>query len=129
MFTVEDFNTGRTSDQAEIDGQGFGSLTLSGRGSGTYTSRVVDSGRKAAWNGLVLDAEEPTGSRILVRVRAGDRPSPDGTWSAWRLATPGVELAVEGRYVQYAVHLSATGTSLPVLRGIGITRAGGRDQH
>ncbi|WP_299924335.1 DUF4082 domain-containing protein [uncultured Nocardioides sp.] len=129
MFTVEDFRTGGTDGRMRLDDQGLGSLTLTGRGSGTYTSRVVDSGRKAAWKRLVLDRDEPAGSRILVRVRSGDRPSPDGTWSGWRLAAPGVEVGLEGRYVQYAVHLSASTTSLPVVRGIGITRTGGGAGH
>ncbi|MCP3421037.1 DUF4082 domain-containing protein [Nocardioides pinisoli] len=125
MFTVEDFRTGETDGRSRLDGRGLGSLTLSGPGSGTYTSRVVDSGRKAGWRRLVLDADEPRGSRILVRVRAGDRPSPDGTWSDWRLAAPGVGLELDGRYVQYAVHLSAGSNSLPTVRGIGLTRTGG----
>ncbi|HEX5917856.1 MAG TPA: DUF4082 domain-containing protein [Nocardioides sp.] len=129
MMTVEDFRTGSTDGRAQIDDRGLGSLTLSGRGSGTYTSRVIDSGRKAAWKRLVLDSAEPAGSRVLVRVRAGDRPSPDGTWSDWRLAAPGVRIGLEGRYVQYAAHLSATATSVPSVRSIGITRAGGRGAH
>nr|WP_253942430.1 DUF4082 domain-containing protein [Nocardioides sp. zg-1230] len=129
MFTAEDFRTGRTDDRMRLDDRGLGSLTLSGRGSGTYTSRVVDSGRKATWTRLALDSAEPAGARILVRIRTGDRPDPDGTWSDWRLVRPGVDVGLEGRYVQYAVHLSATSTSLPVVRGVGLTRGGGRGAH
>jgi hypothetical protein len=129
MFTAEDFRTGRTDDRMRLDDRGLGSLTLSGRGSGTDTSRGVDSGRKATWKRLALDATEPGGARILVRVRTGDRPDPDGTWSDWRLVRPGVDVGLEGRYVQYAVHLSATSTSLPVVRGVGLTRTGGRGAH
>ncbi|PKH44211.1 Ig-like domain-containing protein [Nocardioides alpinus] len=125
MFTAEDFRTGTTDDLLTIGDSGLGSLTLQGQGSGTYTSRVVDSGRKAGWRRLVLDADQPRGTRVVVRVRAGDRTSPDPTWSGWVLATLASRLDLDGRYVQYAVHLSATSRALPEVRAIGLTRGGG----
>ena len=66
---LEDFRTGTTDGLVEIDERGLGSLTLRDRGSGSYTSRVIDSGRKATWQRLVLDADQPAGARVLVRVR------------------------------------------------------------
>ena len=69
MFTLEDFRTGTTDGLVGIDERGLGSLTLQDRGSGSYTSRVIDSGRKATWRRLVLDADQPAGARVLVGVR------------------------------------------------------------
>jgi chitodextrinase len=125
MFTVEDFRTGATDGRTAIDDRGLGSLTLEGPGSGSYTSRVVDSGRKATWRRLVLDADQPAGARVVVRVRAGDRSTPDATWSPWVLATTSSRLDLGGRYVQYTVHLSTSSRALPRVAAIGITRTGG----
>ena len=123
MFTLEDFRTGTTDGLVGLDERGLGSLALQDRGSGSYTSRVIDSGRKATWRRLVLDADQPAGTRVLVRVRSGDRATPDETWSDWVLATASSRLDLDGRYVQYAVHLTSASRALPQVRAIGITRS------
>ena len=130
MMTTEDFRTGTLRGDLRVDAAGLGGLTLGVRGWGRYTSRVVDSGRKATWQRLVLDAHLPTGSEIVVRVRAGDRATPDSTWSGWKAVTrPGSRAGVAGRYVQYDVTLAAAQGGLPSVRAIGLTRTGGLSRH
>ena len=130
MMTAEDFRTGTLSGDARVDDSGLGGLTLGVRGWGRYTSRVVDSGRKATWQGVVLDAHLPSGSEVVVRVRAGDRATPDATWSGWKVVTkPGSRAGVSGRYVQYDVTLAAAQGGLPSVRAIGLTRSGGLTRH
>ena len=130
MMTTEDFRTGTLRGDLRVDEAGLGGLTLGVRGWGRYTSRVVDSGRKATWQRLVLDAHLPAGSEIVVRVRAGDRATPDSTWSGWKVVTrPGSRAGVAGRYVQYDVTLAAAQGGLPSVRAIGLTRSGTPDQH
>ena len=130
MMTAEDFRTGTLEGDLRVDEAGLGGLTLGVRGWGRYTSRVVDSGRKARWHGVVLDANVPAGSQIVVRVRAGDRSSPDDTWSDWKVVTkPGSRAEVSGRYVQYDVMLAAAQGGLPAVRAIGLTRTGGLSRH
>ena len=130
MMTAEDFRTGTLEGDLRVDEAGLGGLTLGVRGWGRYTSRVVDSGRKATWQRLVLDAHLPTGSEIVVRVRAGDRATPDSTWSGWKAVTrPGSRAGVAGRYVQYDVTLAAAQGGLPSVRALGLTRSGTPDQH
>ncbi|MBD3926872.1 DUF4082 domain-containing protein, partial [Nocardioides cavernae] len=130
MMTAEDFRTGSLEGDLRVDDAGLGGLTLGVRGWGRYTSRVVDSGRKARWHGLVLDANAPAGSQIVVRVRAGDRATPDGAWSDWKVVTrPGSRAEVSGRYVQYDVTLAAAQGGLPSVRAVGLTRTGGSPRH
>ncbi|MCY4727666.1 DUF4082 domain-containing protein [Nocardioides sp. STR2] len=130
MMTAEDFRTGTLSGDARVTGEGLGGLALSARGWGRYTSRVVDSGRKATWRELVLDAHLPAGSQVVVRVRAGDRATPDATWSDWKVVTkPGSRADVSGRFVQYDVTLAAAQGGLPSVRAIGLTRSGGLTRH
>ena len=130
MMTAEDFRTGTLRGDLRVDEAGLGGLTLGVRGWGRYTSRVVDSGRKATWQRLVLDAHLPTGSEIVVRVRAGDRATPDSTWSGWKVVTrPGSRAGVAGRYVQYDVTLAAAQGGLPSVRAVGLTRTGGLSRH
>ena len=130
MMTTEDLRTGTRSGYARVDDTGLGGLTPGVRGWGRYTSRVVDSGRKATWQGVVLDAHLPSGSEVVVRVRAGDRATPDATWSGWKVVTkPGSRAGVSGRYVQYDVTLAAAQGGLPSVRAIGLTRSGGLTRH
>ena len=65
-----------------------------------------------------------------MRVRAGDRATPDDTWSGWKVVTrPGSRAGVAGRYVQYDVMLAAAQGGLPAVRAIGLTRTGGLSRH
>lgn len=74
---------------------------------GTFTSRVLGTAGNtiagvADWNSTI-----PSGSSLVVRMRSGNTPSPDVTWTAWKQATDGNELPVSGTYVQYQVYMTA----------------------
>ena len=64
--------------------------------SGTFTSRVLDTGAHSELG--VLDADASTARRhcITYEVRNGDTAAPDGTWTAWSPITPGSAIAASG---------------------------------
>ena len=124
MQTAEELRTGLTSGTAVVTGAGLGSLTVRSAGTGRYLSRVLDSGLKVAWRRLILDADVPAGSRLVVAVRTGSTPVPDGTWSSWRTVDANTPLRRAGRFLQYAVDLTAAGSARPRLRAIGFTHSG-----
>ena len=124
MQTAEELRTGLTSGAAVVSGAGLGSLTVRGTGAGRYLSRVLDSGLKVAWRRLVLDADVPAGTRLVVSVRTGSTTVPDGTWSSWRTVDVDTPLRRAGRFLQYAVDLTASGSSRPRLRAVGFTHSG-----
>ncbi len=124
MQTAEELRTGRTSGTAAVTGFGLGSLTVRGTGTGRYLSRVLDSGLKVAWRRLVLDADVPLGTRLVISVRTGSTAVPDGTWSSWQAADTETPLRLAGRFLQYAVDLAATHSTRPRLRAIGFTHSG-----
>ena len=123
--TAAEFSTGTSTGRLAVSPADLGALTLRGPGTGTHTSAVVDSAQKVTWRRAVLRASLPAGSRVTLFARAGSRPVPDGSWSAWARADGPLRLA--GRYLQYRVVLSATGAEVPSVGGIGFTHTGGRD--
>ena len=79
--------------------------------SGTFTSRVLDAQAPVIWDGLSWDATVPTGTTLTVRVRAGNTPTPDGTWSAFAtIPTSGGAISRTSRYLQYQITLTSTGS-------------------
>ncbi len=92
--------------------------------SGTFTSRVYDSGTSSSWGAMTWSADVPAGTSLAMSARKGDTPSPDGTWSAWApIAASGNPVGGVARYVQYAAALSANPglDRSPLLRDVGIT--------
>jgi hypothetical protein len=94
---------------------------------GTYTSPVKDAGTHGGFTVLHYIATIPAGTTLTVDIRAGNTPTPDGTW------TPFIQdIQDEGdisslnttpqgilRYVQYQIHLSTTvATQTPALYSI-----------
>ena len=132
MYTAPEFRTGTSTGGLTVDETGLGSLALRGR-TGTYTSRVIDSGRMARWTRLLLDASAPEGARVVVRVRAGNSPAPDDTWSQWTTSTRSGRLGLTGRMLQYSVYLVRGRSQAPVrVRVVGFERTGpftGSEMH
>ncbi len=96
---------------------------------GTFTSRVIDSGRASAdWRTLTSDTD-PAGGTITFETRTGASTDPqDGTWSPW--ASVGGDDAVpspDGRRIQYRASFTRGGDAdgTPLLRGVSISHREG----
>jgi hypothetical protein len=89
---------------------------------GTFTSRVFDAFSISAWGAATWDTTTLAGTSVVVRVRTGNTPVPDGSWSAFATITnSGDDVAGSSRYIQYEVVLSTTDPNVtPVLRQIAI---------
>src|SRR5262249_54513391 len=69
--------------------------------SGTFTSRVLDGRAAVVWDGLSWDATVPTGATLTVKVRAGNTPTPDASWTAFAtIPASGGSIGQTRRYVQ-----------------------------
>lgn len=51
--------------------------------SGTFTSRVHDSGAHSRWGMLTWAASIPPGAAATIATRSGNSATPDDTWSPW----------------------------------------------
>ena len=123
--TLEAFRTGTWTSGLVLDGTGFGSLTTARRGTATYTSEVTDSGQKVNWLRAVLHGSIPAGSRATVQVRTGSTAEPGTSWTAWTSPrNDGDALKVSGRYLQYRLRLTATGSAAPRITAVGFTHSG-----
>jgi hypothetical protein len=120
--TAEEFRTGRATGRLRVSSAGLGQLTLRGPGTGSYLSRVIDTGLKVDWRRAVVDADRPAGTTVRVLVRTGPTRKPGGSWSSWREA--GGRIATSGRYLQYRVILTASGAAVPSVSAVGFTHNG-----
>jgi hypothetical protein len=90
-------------------------------GSGTFTSRVLDSGGTATWRNLDYVSTSPAGSSVSLDVRTGNTPAPDGTWSAFVPVANGSAIPGVSRYVEYQATLTSGDTSTtPILQSVSI---------
>ena len=89
---------------------------------GTYESPVQDAGKVARWGRFSWRAESCENCRLALRVRAGNSPRPDKTWSDWSppLADSGGSAvsAPNARYVQWKAEFSGSSGRSPQLRGV-----------
>jgi hypothetical protein len=95
--------------------------------SGTFTSRVLDAKAAVTWGALSWDAGLPSGTTVTVRVRTGNTPTPDSTWTAYTtVAASGSQLSRSSRYLQYQVSFTTSGSRFvsPSLRSVTVTSAG-----
>ena len=84
--------------------------------SGTFTSRVLDSGPGAAdWQTLTQQGALPAGSQLAFETRSGDTSTPGAGWSAWQaLGAGGSVASPNARYIQYRANLgNTTGAASP----------------
>jgi hypothetical protein len=79
--------------------------------SGTYLSRIFDASAVVTWDALTWDATVPTGTTLTVRVRSGNTATPGTSWTGWQtVSASGGALGVTGRYLQYQLTMTSTGT-------------------
>jgi phosphodiesterase/alkaline phosphatase D-like protein len=88
--------------------------------SGTFTSRVFDSGSVTNWGTATWNADVPAGTTQALSVRTGNSPTPDATWSNFTpLASSGSSVGASTRYLQYRVTSTTSNSSVtPTLRDI-----------
>jgi hypothetical protein len=91
--------------------------------SGSFDSRVFDAGAHAIWGATSWSASAPAGTALALAARAGNSPTPNGTWSAFApIASSGAPAGVTGRYVQYRASLSsASGLATPLLEDVALS--------
>jgi large repetitive protein len=90
--------------------------------SGTFTSRVFDAGGSVPWGTATWTSQVPSGTTLVISVRQGNTPTPDGTWTVFTpLAGSGTTIGGSYRYLQYRAQLSTTTPNqTPVLQDITI---------
>lgn len=88
---------------------------------GTYQSEVLDAQVVARWGAISWRGSTPAGTRIEVRTRSGNTPTPDTGWSEW--SAPYVEssgsamTSPNARYLQWQAVLAGPGEG-PILTSI-----------
>lgn len=87
---------------------------------GYYASVVKDAGQPVNWSKVTWKADQPEGTQISVRMRTGDKPIVDSTWSDWyedSATVSGKLLPVfePRRYAQYQVRLGTLTLQTPKL--------------
>jgi len=87
--------------------------------SGTFTSRVLDSGASNTWTSATWNASVPAGTSLALSARFGNTAVPDGTWSGFvALTSSGGAISQTSRYVQYRAVLTGNGLDTPALADI-----------
>lgn len=87
---------------------------------GVFTSRVMNAGSTADWQTLDVAAQGPGGTSVVIEVRTGDTPTPDGSWTAFATVNAGGDIPGSSRYIQYRATLTGTTTVSPTLERVGL---------
>ncbi len=92
--------------------------------SGTFISKVIDSGMTSTWGHATISSPALTMTGAKLAVRAGDAQQPDDSWSEWVWpGASGKPLGITGRYLQYQVKLlTASFRWTPEVTGVSIER-------
>ncbi|OGJ56684.1 hypothetical protein A2706_00635 [Candidatus Peribacteria bacterium RIFCSPHIGHO2_01_FULL_51_35] len=87
---------------------------------GTFQSRIIDGGQSVNWGALTWTSSLPAGTSLIMSVRTGNTPTPDGTWSSYvTVPTSGDSVGTTARYLQYRAQLSTTANkSTSVLKDV-----------
>ena len=77
--------------------------------SASFDSRILDAGQQVSWQALSWSADTPANTGVALSVRAGNTPTPDGSWSAFSpVASSGGSIGGSSRYLQYRAVLSSS---------------------
>ena len=87
---------------------------------GVFTSRVMNAGSTADWQTLDVATQGPGGTSVVIEVRTGDTPTPDGSWTAFATVNAGGDIPGSSRYIQYRATLTGTTTVSPTLERVGL---------
>lgn len=106
---------------------GLARLTSPNEITGTYVSRIFDSGSTGTtWGSVAWGATRPANTSILIFLRSGDSPSPDASWTTWSsvLGAPSGSPLSQPRtqYIQYRAEFASTNKSVtPLLDDVTVT--------
>lgn len=78
--------------------------------SSTYTSAVIDGLASVGWDSVTTDVDAAAGSGVTVLVRTGNTAAPGTGWTAWATVPAGGALNQTGRYLQYQLVTTTSGT-------------------
>ena len=94
---------------------------------GIFTSRTFDAGEPVEWGPAEMIADVPASTLAVLRVRTGDTPAPDESWTAFE--PPHVAAAGPvARHAQYHVVLATSDRRVsPRLDAVRLTYARGTD--
>lgn len=90
---------------------------------GEMISKVQDAGSVVNWNGLTRNAVIDPGAGLEIRVRTGNTPIPDGTWSDWSEAVLGAAgnfTLPAGRYAQAKATFASEGNARAMLDNLSL---------
>jgi len=90
---------------------------------GSYLSRVFDSGVRNTWNRVSVNGTLPPNSDVVAFLRTGETVQPDATWSGWQTVDPssGAVGPLRGRYAQYLLSLSTfEAVDTPVVHDVSV---------
>ncbi|MGZ3862135.1 MAG: DUF4082 domain-containing protein [Bacteroidia bacterium] len=112
---VSDFNTG--GGMVQLDWM----RVIPYAKNGSFTSRIFDYGDTTNWSTITWNALTPAGTSVVLSVRTGNSPAPDGSWSGFLPVTNGVSVGVASQYLQYRADLATTDSTItPVLEDVSI---------
>jgi P pilus assembly chaperone PapD len=84
-------------------------------------SSVFDAGSTAQWGNVTWNETVPAGCSATVKVRTGNVPVPDGSWTLFTAVPNGGAVPhPPSRFVQYRVEMTASGPTTPVLSNLAI---------
>ncbi|MCF0074114.1 DUF4082 domain-containing protein [Dyadobacter sp. CY261] len=90
--------------------------------SGSFTSRVYDTGVSKMWETATWSATLPEGTGLQIFQRQGNVAEPDGSWTAFTpIPASGSNVGGISRYIQYRADLSTSNpVTTPVLTAMSI---------
>jgi hypothetical protein len=119
-ITIDVINQIQSTVISEIQVFGKGYLP-----EGYYTSKVRDVGSPVNFSKVTWTAEQPEGTQISIRLRTGNTPKVDTTWSDWREDSATVSSTLLSvyeprRYLQYQIRLGTQTLLTPKVDEISI---------
>jgi hypothetical protein len=93
---------------------------------GSFTSRVMDAPALTKWGACRWEGQTPFDAKLTFKIRSGNSPRPDVTWTDWSVVDASGEGAAAelppSRYIQYRIEMAgASPQATPSLRRVGIS--------
>jgi hypothetical protein len=89
---------------------------------GNFVSRVFDASSPANWGPASWTAALPPSTSLVLSVRKGDTPVPDGSWTSFTvIQNSGDPVGGQSRYIQYRAALTTSDSNVaPALEDVTI---------